>query len=190
MVVTTNLSQQRSNGVQKNPYATTSRKRSSVDTVRDTQHVDSNYRHQDLASIVLGRPTQPLSGNTTLTTRKNNETISRKNHRRRVYRDRWEFGCSLEIGASTDNTCNNYSSSTVQQGATRFTDCLDGDTAGGAASEPLANSCDQELFSTPSPAFDLVYQHEYDTENINVPEEDDDLLSFVAFPASQGRLAP
>jgi hypothetical protein len=175
-----------SNGVQ-NPYAT-SRKRS-VETARDTQHVDSSHRRQDLASIVLGRPTQPHSETTSSKTPKENESTFRKNHRRRVYRDRWEFGCSLEIGTGAD-TCDDTIAQA--QGTTSFivptTDCLDGDTAGGAALEPLASKYDRGEMPTTSPSFDPVYPNENDTEKNNVPDEDDDLLSFVAFPVPHGRL--
>lgn len=175
-------------GVQ-NPYAT-SRKRS-VETARDIHHVDSNHRRQDLASIVLGRPTQSHSGTMISTTPMEHDQASRKNHRRRVYRNRWEFGCSLGIRTTTTtDTCGDATA----QGTTSFhvptPDCLDGDTAGGAAVEGLTSSYNQQQSSaTPPLAFDPICQSTDDTENFNLPDDDDDLLSFVAFSTSQGRFA-
>jgi hypothetical protein len=165
---------QSTRGVQ-NPY-TTSRKRS-VESTPDIQQLNSmDHRRHDLASIVLGRPTPPQ-----------NVPVSRKQHRRRAYRDRWEFGCSLEIGTKTDS----YESVETQEIRTptsSITGCFDGDVAGGAAIQNLASSNDQVRLSTPPQTFDQMYGNFNDTEKVYAPDEDDDLLSFVAFPATHGRL--
>ena len=177
---------QESHGVH-NPYAT-SRKRSAV-AVLDAQPLDSDHCRQDMASTVLGRPTQPHDATKSSMTQHDTESTSRKNHRRRAYRDRWEFGCSLEIGTTTDPCVNDATSQSIARNIVSTTDCYDGDTAGGAAVDRLASSNDQGPLSATPPLFDPIHQNVRDTESNNVPDDDDDLLSFVAFPTSHGRLS-
>jgi hypothetical protein len=109
-ITTANLAH---HGVQ-NPYITYQKR--SLESTLD--------RRPDLASIVLGRPTQ--TNPTPLTTTPNHHgSNSRKKHRRCAYRDRLEFDCSLEIGTTTDT--NEHSAA---QESPTLTDCLDGDTVG------------------------------------------------------------
>ncbi len=167
---------QGSGGVQ-NPYATV-RKRSAG----DTQHGHSTHRRrQDLSSIVLGHPTQPHQGPIISTPPNEHESTSRKNLRRRMYRDRWEFGCSLEIGANADTP----EDVTAQDTSVLPVDGRDGDTAGGAAIEHPASPYHHGQWSTTTPSLDHVDGMRDNQEKDSV--DDDDLLSFVAFPVSHGR---
>ena len=166
-------------GVQ-NPYATV-RKRS-AEKAGDTQHGHSTHRsHQELASIVLGRPAQPHQGPIISTPPNEHESTSRKSHRRRMYRDRWEFGCSLEIGTNTDTP----KDVTPQDTSVLLVDGRDGDTAGGAAIEHPVSPYHRGQLSTTTPSLDPVDGIRDNQEKQSV--DDDDLLSFVAFPLSHGR---
>lgn len=176
-------------GSVQNPYAT-SRKRT-ADTAPDARHVNpTNHRRQDMASIVLGRPTQPLHTPIISTASNNHESMSRKNHRRRVYRDRWEFGCSVGIGTTTETndsiTVRDATCLTTETPTSPSSRCFDGDAAGGAAVQSQESSNRQGSI-TPPQTVDQVDGNWYDPEKDCLPDEDDDVLSFVAFPTAHGR---
>jgi hypothetical protein len=159
-----------------------------VESALVVQHPNEvDHRRPDVASIVLGRPTHPnplLYVSTT--SNHHQESMSRKKHRRRSYRDRWEFGCTLEIGTTMTDT---YENIETDESPT-ITECFDGDAAGGAAIPTLANSSTQEQLSTPPETINHIQDILNDIEGNDVHgEDDDDLLSFIAFPVAHGGLS-
>jgi hypothetical protein len=165
----------------KNPYAT-SRKRS---TEAPPDSMKKGVNNQDLADIVLGRPTQRQKqqeqdeGVGTISTRQEllQDPFSRK-YRSRIYRDRLQFGCTLEIHTNADT--NNTEMPIVPAGATE--ECLDGDTAAGAVSSETTF----EQSSTPNTDSMPATCHESCLgNNVDLHDDDEDILNFVAFPLSR-----
>jgi hypothetical protein len=180
-----------------NPYAA-SRKRSVRATNDHEDRISKSCHRHDVASIVLGRPRQNKEKDGTENSMMihENELTSRKQHRRRFFRDRLEFGCSVEIcnNDDTDNNSRNVDNITTQnvtgttQPVSQTSNCLDGDIAGGAIMEHHMKSSNEEQSSTIPLSDRSTANNAAVTSSTNdVLEDDDDLLTFVAFPVTRER---
>jgi hypothetical protein len=181
-----------------NPYAA-SRKRNVVATKIFEVVTTTPLQQLDMDAIVLGRPRRSEVKDGTVKSMMIPETefVSRKQHRRRMFRDRFEFGCSVELSNSNgmdvinqnhDNITTHDANGTNQL-TSQITNCLDGDIAGGATTQRVVQSSNQERLSVTSTSDDSTYDTSLAILSRFDPlEDDDELLQFIAFPVTHEQL--